>query len=107
MVSNSLSEYPLKWMIRFIRFEPAAGTKSPIRKTAYDDFEPDGTFELFTHRPGDGVFHGDYVVTFTVFQDHMGRKSAIPAKYMTARESPFRVTVDGDLFDQVFELEKR
>ena len=49
-----------------IRFDPTEDTTAEIRKGATSDITPDGSFELFTRMPGDGVYDGRLCVTFAV-----------------------------------------
>jgi hypothetical protein len=89
-----------------IRFEPTDDTTAEIRKVASGYIESDGTFEMFTRKPGDGVIAGKYWVTFTVMDKPMGGKSLIPAKYTTIDATPFEVVIDEDKTDLEYKLEK-
>src|ERR1700750_2390183 len=51
--------------IALIRFEPAKDSSAAIRKNATSQIAPDGSFTLYTRRPGDGVHKGEYKVAFT------------------------------------------
>ncbi len=93
--------------IRVIRFEPTADTTAKVRKTAFADLEPDGSFDLFTRQPGDGVYRGKYAVTFTVFRTAQGREPAIAEKFTSAKTTPFTVEVNKPLHDLIFEIEPR
>jgi len=97
---------PITGATRVIRLEPAADTTAEIRQTASGTIESDGTFEMFTRRPGDGVIPGKYVVTFTVMDKPLGGMSLIPQKYTNREESPFELVVDEDKSGLLFELEK-
>jgi hypothetical protein len=97
---------PITGGLRIIRFEPTHDTTAKIRKTASGQIAEDGTFEIFTRRPGDGVYAGKYAVTFTVRTTPFGGKSLI-AKQFTHRDStPFSILVDEDKEELLFELEK-
>jgi hypothetical protein len=74
---------------------------------ATGEIRADGSFDLFTRKPGDGVIAGKYAVLFTVLDKPMGGKSLIPAKYNSAVDSPFEITVDGDKTGLSYELEKQ
>src|SRR5688500_13109993 len=50
--------------IRMIRFECAADSDAALRKGATGTINDDGSFEVYTRRPGDGVHLGKYDVTF-------------------------------------------
>jgi hypothetical protein len=97
---------PISGGVRVIRLEPTADTDAEIRKAASATIAPDGSFEMFTRRPGDGVIPGKYAVTFTVLDKPMGGKSLILPKYSDAVETPFDIVVDDDKDDLLFELEK-
>jgi hypothetical protein len=88
-----------------VQFQPAAGTTAEVSKGASGAIQPDGTFEMWTKRPGDGVYHGDYVVTFAIFKGAMDMTPMISAKYTRPDTSPYKVTVDDDLEDLKFEVE--
>jgi hypothetical protein len=88
-----------------IRFEPAPDTTAKIRKTASSEIMDDGSFDLFTRKPGDGVILGEYVVTFTVWRGPRDRVSLIDEKYTTKATSPYTITVDDDMDDLKFEIE--
>jgi hypothetical protein len=91
--------------VRVIRFEPASDTTATIRKTASGQIQDDGSFELFTRKPGDGVFLGKYAVTFTHWRGTRDRVSLIDEKYTTAATTPYHVTVEEDVDDLKFEIE--
>jgi hypothetical protein len=93
--------------VRVVRFEPLSENTAEIRKAASGDIDPnDGSFELYTRRPGDGVYLGDYAVTFAVLSDpHDMNSSLIADKYTNSKATPYHVTVDGDVDDLKFEIE--
>jgi hypothetical protein len=97
---------PMTGGVRVIRLEPTEDSKAEIRKAASAQIAPDGTFEFFTRQPGDGVIAGSYAVTFTVLDKPMGGRSLIPQKYNLRTETPFKLEVDDDKDDLLFELEK-
>jgi hypothetical protein len=97
---------PLTGEVRVIRFEPTADSPAEVRKSAFADIEPDGTFQMMTRQYGDGVIPGKYHVTFTVFKTAMGQESAIPKRYTAAELTPFSIEVSGDVQDLRYELEK-
>jgi hypothetical protein len=98
---------PITGGARIIRLEPADDTTAEIRKVASGEIAPDGSFNMYSRVPGDGVIPGKYVVTFTVMDKPLGGKMLIPANYTNAAESPFKLEVDGDKTDLLYELEKR
>src|SRR5687768_14245710 len=63
---------PITGAMRVIRLEPTEDTTAEIRKAAGTSIAADGSFELFTRKPGDGVIPGKYAVTFTVLDKPMG-----------------------------------
>jgi hypothetical protein len=98
---------PIKAGIRVIRFEPAADTTATVRKTASGNIADDGSFTLFTRKPGDGVYLGNYDVTFTILSSATGGENLTRPEYMRAESTPFHATVDGDTANLVFELEPK
>ncbi|MEX2309028.1 MAG: hypothetical protein WD738_15615 [Pirellulales bacterium] len=97
---------PITGGVRVIRLEPAEDTTAEIRKAASANIAPDGTFEMFTRRPGDGVIPGRYAVVFTVLDKAMGGRSLIPAKFTQGNTTLFELVVDENKEDLLFELEK-
>src|SRR5687768_14509203 len=57
--------------IRMVRFEPTADTTAAVRKGASGAINNDGTFEIYTRKPGDGVLLGKYAVTFAFYPGAM------------------------------------
>src|SRR5262249_25977152 len=84
---------PITGGVRTIRLEPPANTTAQIRKTATGEIATDGSFSMYTRKPGDGVIPGLYVVTFSVLDKAMGGKSLIAAKYSSPAESPIDINV--------------
>lgn len=97
---------PITGAVRVIRFQPTDDSTAKVRKAASTDIAQDGTYTLFTRRPGDGVFRGKYAVTFSVLTQPLGGKSLIHDYYTDIRSTPFTVEVDEDKTDLNFELEK-
>jgi hypothetical protein len=91
--------------VRMVRLEPTADSTAPIRKGASGSINDDGTFELYTRKPGDGVLPGKYAVTFAFYAGAMDHKSLIPAKYTKAATTPHQVTVENDIDDLELEIE--
>jgi hypothetical protein len=98
---------PITGGVRVVHFEPTQSSTATIRKAATGEIGTDGSFEMFTRKPGDGVIAGKYAVTFTVMDKPMGGKMLIPQKYVSAAETPFEITVDGDKTGLSYELEKQ
>ena len=91
--------------IRVVRFDPAADSDAKVRKGASGVINDDGSFELFTRRPGDGVHLGKYVVTFAFFRSATDQRPLIPSKYTRAATSPYQLVVDKDVDDLQFEID--
>jgi hypothetical protein len=91
--------------IRLVRLEPAADTNAVVRKGASGTINDDGTFELYTRKPGDGVHLGKYAVTFAFYKGAMDQASLIPAKYTRAATTPYHVVVEDDIDDLEFEID--
>ena len=90
-----------------LQFVPAPTSTAEVRKGAGGDIGPDGKFTLFTRKPGDGVFVGDYDVTFTVWPSISDNRSLIEEKYTQQTTTPYHVKVEGDVSDLKFELEPK
>jgi hypothetical protein len=90
--------------IRQIRFEPTADSKAVVRKGASGAINDDGTFELYTRRPGDGVYHGEYAVTFAFYKSAMDHQSPLLPELASSSTTPYHVTVKGDVDDLEFEI---
>src|SRR3954454_5465945 len=50
-----------------VQFTPTAGSAAEVRKGASGPIAPDGSFQLYTRTPGDGVYPGQYGVSFAVW----------------------------------------
>ena len=92
--------------VRYIRFECEADTNAAVRKGASGAINDDGTFELYTRRPGDGVHLGKYAVTFAIYPGVMDQRSLVPAKYTSAASTPYHVVVDQDVDNLEFEIDQ-
>ena len=99
-----------------VTFTPAdtTGELAPgqIRKGASAMIRPDGTFEMGTMKPGDGVIPGRYRV-FLMTQKNVAANPNDPAnqfvqkKYTSAVTSGLEVTIDKPTSDLRFELDKQ
>ena len=98
---------PIEGAIRVIRFEPTDESTAQVRKAASAEIAPDGTYEVFTRKPGDGIFRGRYAVNFTVLTSYTNGKSLIKPMYESPVTTPFVVDVTDDISDLNFELEQR
>lgn len=95
-----------------ITFDPvdlgAAPTSDQPRKGASARIQPDGTFELTTVKPGDGVIPGKYRVMILARRSYTNPSTVmIPLKYTDSRTSGFEVTIDKPRSDLLFELDKQ
>jgi hypothetical protein len=89
-----------------VHFEPTSESTATIRKVASGAIEPDGTFELMTRKPGDGVFQGEYVVTIAVVKSATDPTLLSAETYRNAKTTPFPpITVDHNISDLKFEIE--
>ena len=89
-----------------MNLEPTVDSPAEIRKAASGQIsKEDGSFELYTRKPGDGVFLGKYAVVFAVWKGPMEPVSLIDDKYTNSSTTPYRVTIDQDVDDLVFEIE--
>lgn len=91
--------------VRIVRFEPTDDSPAEIRRAAGGAIAADGSFELSTRKPGDGIYLGKYAVTFTVVKAPRDPVSLIKPEYTRAATTPYHVTIDGDRNDLVFEIE--
>jgi hypothetical protein len=91
--------------VRMIRLEPTRDSTAEIRKGASGSINEDGTFEIYTRRPGDGVHVGKYAVTFTFLKSPTDQKQLLPAKYTVASTTPYQLTVDRDRNDLEYVIE--
>ncbi|QDU57563.1 hypothetical protein [Aeoliella mucimassa] len=97
---------PITGGVRMVRFEPTDDSPAEIRKPATGEIKDDGTFEMFTLRPGDGVFKGKYKVVFTVMTSPMGGEWLIAPEYRHAESTPYEIVVDGRQTELEYEIKK-
>jgi len=93
--------------VRVVQFIPTDDTPAEIRKGASGAIQDDGSFTMATHKPGDGVYHGKYIVTFSVWKAPREPVSLIKEEYTQAGTSPYTVVVDGNKSDLEFEIEPK
>lgn len=94
-----------------IRFEPASlatGQADAMTKAASGTIQADGSYQLTTVDPNDGVFPGDYKVTFTIKAKYDGASPNLVApQFATAATSPLSVSVQsGDTKPLDFVIDK-
>lgn len=88
-----------------VRFEPTKDSTAEIRKSATGNIGPDGKFTLFTRKPGDGVFGGEYHVVFTLCKSAVDTKPMVLDKYADPNQTPYKVLIDRTRDDLKFEIE--
>ena len=74
-----------------IWFEPVAEGRA-----ASGTIEDDGSFNMMTQHPGDGVAPGQYKVVLKVWKDYRRQIPAVPKTYADASTTPLDATVDDD-----------
>jgi hypothetical protein len=84
-----------------IWFEPVAGGNP-----ASGNLDSDGSFELTTSSPGDGVRAGTYKVVLKILRDYRAQISAVPENYGDAATTPLEATVDADHTQFEFTVDK-
>jgi hypothetical protein len=92
--------------VRVVRLEPTADSNTAVRKGASGTISDDGTFEIFTRRPGDGVHFGNYAVTFAFWKSVTDHTSLIAPRYMDAKNTPYHLTVDKNMVGLEYQLEQ-
>jgi hypothetical protein len=85
--------------VREIRFEPMDDTTAVMRRTAIAQIKDDGSFELFTRRPGDGVLPGKYAVTISVIKAPRDPVSLIDEQYSVSATTPYHETIEDNVSD--------
>src|SRR5438132_166042 len=50
--------------IAVVTFTPAKDSTAEMRRVASSAIGPDGSFDMYTRQSGDGIYAGDYVVSF-------------------------------------------
>lgn len=62
-------------------------------KAASGDIRADGSFELMSVKPGDGVLPGEYKVVVKVWKTYAGREPLIAEKFSSRETTPLTATV--------------
>jgi hypothetical protein len=89
-----------------VHLEPTSASTATIKKVASGAIGPDGTFEMMTRKPGDGVFKGEYVVTIAVVKSATDPTLLSAETYRNAKTTPIApITVDHNLSDLKLEIE--
>ena len=97
---------PLIGAVRTISFQPTEDTTAEVKKAAMGSIEEDGSFVMYTRKPGDGVFKGKYRVTLNVIKDPNYGGLMIPERYAAPADTPFSIEVTEDRDDLLFQLDK-
>lgn len=93
--------------VKVIRFAPTSDTTAEIKKAASGTIAADGSFEMYTRVPGDGVYVGKYAVVFSVLNSPIEQKSLIDPKYTNAATTPYIIELDDDRHDLTFTIETK
>lgn len=91
--------------VAVVSFVPTKESTAEVRKAATGGIKSDGTFEMFTRVAGDGVYAGDYAVTFGFQKGPMDPTPLITAQYGSPLTTPYKITVDGNKTDLDYEVE--
>lgn len=89
-----------------VLFSPADGSTAEVKKGASGGIQPDGTFEMVTRVPGDGVYLGTYNVYFNVRSAADSNISMVEAKYAAPKTSGITETITGDRSDLNYVIDK-
>lgn len=91
--------------VAVVVLQPKQNTTAVVRRSASGAIKPDGSFEFWSRKAGDGVHKGEYDVAFNVIKAVMDPKPLIVEKYTRPDTSGYEVTVDRDISDLKFEIE--
>jgi hypothetical protein len=91
--------------VALVGFTPTKESTAEVRQAATGAIGPDGSFTMFSRVVGDGVYAGDYIVTFAVAKAPMDPTPLIMAKYMSPATTPYKITVDGNKDNLDYEIE--
>jgi hypothetical protein len=92
--------------VAVVRFEPTVDSTAEIRKGAAGSIQSDGSFEVWTRKPGDGIYVGQYDVTFAIQKGPMDSTPLVQAMYTSKATTPYKnITIDEDKSDFKFEVE--
>ena len=88
-----------------VLFQPATTGENASGKHATGGVKSDGTFEMMTRTPGDGMQPGQYKVVLQLWKNYNKQELAVPKKYGNASTTPLEATVDGDHTHFEFKVE--
>jgi hypothetical protein len=89
--------------ICLVGFTPSKDNE--MRRNATGAIGPDGSFTMVTRVQGDGVYAGDYSVTFGVGNNPMKPVSLLLPKYTDLASPPYKITVDHNIRDLEYTIE--
>lgn len=93
-------------MQKVITFTPAPDTTAEVKKGATADIREDGTYELYSTRPGSGVHYGKYKVVINILGSYRGGNTQVAREYTDAKTTPLERVVDQPSHEFNFEIEK-
>ena len=96
---------PIPCEAGMVLFQPATTGENASEKHATGGVKPDGTFEMMTRTPGDGMQPGKYKVVLQLWKNYDKQQLAVPKKYGDATTTPLEATVDGDHTHFEFKVE--
>jgi hypothetical protein len=82
-----------------------ASKDNEVRRNASGQIGPDGSFTMVTRVQGDGVYAGDYSVTFAVANNPMKPVSLLMPKYSDLASPAYKITVDHNISDLDYTIE--
>jgi hypothetical protein len=88
-----------------VNFSPTQDSTAQLKKGASGAIGPDGSFSLTTRLPDDGVYVGEYAVTFIVWPGPMDPRSLVLPKYASPMLTPFKEKIEQDTHDLKYEIE--
>jgi hypothetical protein len=88
-----------------VNFTPTKESTAEVRKGASGSIGPDGSFSLTTRSPNDGVYVGEYAVSFVVWPGPMDPRSLVMPKYGSAMMTPYKEKIEQSRDDLKYEIE--
>jgi len=88
-----------------VNFSPTRDSTAELRKGASGPIGPDGSFSMSTREPNDGVYVGEYAVTFGVCPGPTDPRSMILPKYSSAVMTPYKENIQKDTTDLKYTIE--
>ncbi len=104
--SSSEGLVPCNGTVCFTDGEPVQGESATIifvpmeasesAQSASSEIQSDGSFQLMTKEPGDGVRPGEYRVVLKVWSNYRDQVLSVAEKYTNAETTPLKWTVVPD-----------